>query len=221
MFTFENLDGSARNKRRLSASAVCLLVSIFAAKSFAQTQSSTTAAVKAQTPDATPPAMTALPTGVTWLYLNGKRTLAGDFTQSGTSVNYRHSTSDGYNGGTKDILFTSTAPWGLFLPYWSANYSLPNPGWTYFYVAIKPTITGDTFGIYAEKVGDVDPGCHIELVTPTGNAYGPAAKAGVWALYKVPLKDLCIEGDKALYKIAIKTHTASADSWELDALGFQ
>ncbi len=158
--------------------------------------------------------------GVTWMYLNGVQTLAGDFTGSGEATNYQHSTSSGYNGGTKDILITSSVPYGYFIPYWASNYRLPNPGYTYLLMAIKPSITGDTFGMHAERVGD-SPLPGIELITAGGNSYGPAAVAGKWAVYKVPLKDLGVYGDATLYKVVIATHTGSSDSWEMDAIGFQ
>lgn len=160
------------------------------------------------------------PSGVTWMYLNGVKTLAGDFTGNGESTNYQHATSAGYNGGTKDILITSSVPWGYFIPYWAGNYRLPNPGYTYLLLAIKPSKTGDTFGMHAERVGDAPlPG--IELVTASGNSYGPPAVAGKWGVYKVPLSDLGVYGDATLYKVVIATHTDSADSWEMDAIGFQ
>lgn len=161
-----------------------------------------------------------VPTGVTWMYLNGVKTLAGDFTQGNTSVSYQHATSAGYNSGTKDILFSATAPMGLYLPYWAANYQLPNPGWTYLLLSLKPTVTGDTFSLHAERYGDSAlPG--IELVTASANKYGPAAVGGQWGTYKVPLADLGIQGDKFLYKVVLGTHTGTPDSWEMDAIGFQ
>ena len=155
------------------------------------------------------------PTGVTWMYLNGEKTLSGDFTGNGESTNYENPTTSGFNGGTKDILITSTVPWGYFIPYWSADYKLPNPGYTNLIFSLKPTITGDTFGIHAERVGD-NPLPSIEVMN-----YGPPAVAGVWGSYKIPLKDLGVFGDATLYKVVLATHTASADSWELDAIGFE
>jgi hypothetical protein len=154
--------------------------------------------------------------GVTWMYLNGVKTLAGDFTGSGETTNYENSTTSGYNGGTKDILITSSVPYGYFIPYWSASYNLPNPGYKNLLLSIKPSITGDTFGIHAEKTGDIDPNCHIEVMN-----YGPAAVKGVWGSYVIPLTDLCVAGDASLYKVVLATHTGSADSWEIDAIGFQ
>jgi hypothetical protein len=84
--------------------------------------------------------------------------------------------------------------WCLLLALIGANYQLPNPGYTYLLLSLKPTITGDTFGIHAERVGDA-PLLGIELVTASGNSYGPAAVAGKWGSYKIPLKDLGIVGD--------------------------
>jgi hypothetical protein len=158
--------------------------------------------------------------GVTWMYLNGVKTLAGDFTGSGEATNYENSTTSGYNGDTKDILITSSVPYGYFIPYWASNYQLPNPGYTYLLLSIKSSITGDTFGIHAERDGD-SPLPGIELITGAGGTYGPAAVAGKWTSYKIPLKDLGVLGDATLYKVVIATHTGSADSWEMDAIGFQ
>jgi hypothetical protein len=158
--------------------------------------------------------------GVKWMYLNGVQTLAGDFTGSGETTNYQNSTTSGYNGGTKDILITSSVPYGYFIPYWASNYQLPNPGYTYLLLSIKPSRTGDTFGIHAERDGD-SPLPGIELITANVSSYGPVAVAGQWASYKIPLKDLGVLGDATLYKVVMATHTDAADSWELDAIGFQ
>jgi hypothetical protein len=155
------------------------------------------------------------PTGVTWMYLNGVKTLAGDFTGGGEATNYENSTTSGYNGGTKDILITSSVPWGYFIPYWDVNYHLPNLGYTKLLLSLKPSITGDTFGIHAERAGD-SPLPSIELMN-----YGPAAVAGKWGSYVIPLQDLGVLGDATLYKIVMATHTGTADSWELDAIGFE
>jgi hypothetical protein len=166
----------------------------------------------APTPTPTP---TPLPSGVTWMYLNGVQTLAGDFTGNGETVDYERATTAGFNGGTKCILVTSSVPWGYFIPYWAANYQLPNPGFTKLLLSLKPTITGDTFGIHAERVGDVGLPS-IELAS-----YGPPCVAGKWGSYVIPLKDLGVLGDATLYKVVLATHTPGPDAWALDAIGFQ
>lgn len=161
------------------------------------------------------PSPTPAPAGITWMYLNGVKTLAGDFTGQGETTDYEHATTSGFNGGTKDILITSTVPWGYFIPYWASDYKLPNPGYTHLLLSLKPTITGDTFGIHAERVGDAALPS-IDLMN-----YGPAAIAGKWGSYMIPLKDLGVAGDATLYKVVLATHLDSADAWELDAIGFQ
>jgi hypothetical protein len=157
----------------------------------------------------TPPGKT------TWMYLNGVKTLAGDFTAQGETTNYAHATSAGYNGGTKDILITSSVPWGYFLPYWAANYQLPNPGWTTLIFAIKPSLATSTFSMHAERVGD-NPLATIALA-----GYCGAFAAGKWTSCTVPLSALGVAGDKTLYKVLFQTSTAGPDSWEMDAIGFQ
>ena len=172
-------------------------------------------------PVVTPPVVTPPPTssGVTWMYLNGMKTLAGDFTGGGTQVNYSHKvTGDQLNGDTTDIQLTTSGggqEWPYFLPYFAANYKLPNPGWTKVLISIKPTVTGQSFGAHMERVGD-QPLPAVELLN-----YGPATVAGKWSSYVIPLKDLGTYGDATLYKILIQDHSATSQGFEIDALGFQ
>ncbi len=170
------------------------------------------------TPAPTPtptPTPTPAPSGVDWMYLNGVKHLAGDFTGQGETVDYAHATTAGFNGGTTDILVTSSPDWAIYIPYWQADYKLPDPGFTTLLLSLKPTITGDTFGIHAERVGDQGLPS-IELMK-----YGPAAVAGQWGSYAIPLADLGVAGDATLYKVVLQSHTASANAFELDAIGFQ
>jgi hypothetical protein len=166
-----------------------------------------------------PPPPPPPPTGVTWMYLNGVKTLAGDFTGQGTQVNYSHKvTGDQLNGGTTDIQLTTSGAgqqWPYFLPYFAADYRLPNPGWTNVLVSIKPTVTGQAFGVHMERVGD-SPLPPVELLN-----YGPPTVAGKWSSYVIPLKDLGTYGDATLYKILIQDHSATSQGFEVDALGFQ
>lgn len=153
------------------------------------------------------------------MYLNGANAVAGDFTGSGTQVNYSHTvTGDQLNGGTKDIQLTTSGAgqqWPYFLPYFAANYKLPNPGWTNVLISIKPTVTGQAFGVHMERVGD-QPLPSVELLN-----YGPPTVAGKWSSYVIPLKDLGTYGDATLYKILIQDHSATSTGWEVDAFGFQ
>lgn len=166
------------------------------------------------TPPPPPP-----PPGVTWMYLNGVKTLAGDFTGANTHVDYNHAvTGNQLNGSTRDIQLTTSGvgvQWPYFLPYFSADYKLPNPGWTKLLISIKPTVSGQVFGCHMERVGD-QPLPSVELM-----AYGPASIAGVWASYVIPLKDLGTLGDATLYKLLLQDHSATSAGWEMDAIGFQ
>lgn len=165
------------------------------------------------TPTPTPP-----PTGVMWGYFNGQWAWAGDFTGAGTAVNYHHATTSGLHGHTQDIQLTTSGAgvaWPYWLPYFAPNYKLPNPGYTKLLLSIKPTVTGQAFGIHMERVGDL-PLPSIELMN-----YGPASVAGVWASYVVPLKDLGTLGDPTLYKFLIQDHSATSAGWEIDEVGFQ
>jgi hypothetical protein len=170
------------------------------------------------------PAPTPTPTGATaWGYLNGVLYWAGDFTQGNTSVNYHHATAAGFNSHTQDILFTATAPYGLFLPYFAANFSYPNNGFTKLLITLKPQYSGQSFAIFMMRAGDIDPGqqYHKALLS-----YGPATVAGKWGSYVIPLADLGTLNDSYLYKLEIQdqTSTTSTNSptyWEMDSLGFQ
>jgi hypothetical protein len=155
------------------------------------------------------------PPGVTWMYLNGVKTLAGDFTANGETTNYANKTTSGLNGDTTDILITSSVPWGYFLPYWAGNYMLPNPGYTTLIFSIKATLNGDTFNMHAERVGD-NPLPSIALA-----AYCGTFAAGKWTSCSVPLSALGVAGEKTLYKVLFQTATAGPDNWEMDAIGFQ
>jgi hypothetical protein len=165
------------------------------------------------------PVTTPPPPGVTWMYLNGVKTLAGDFTGANTHVDYNHTvTGAQFNGHTQDIQLTTSGTgvqWPYFLPYFAADYKLPNPGYTKLLISIKPTVSGQVFGMHMERVGD-QPLASVELMS-----YGPASVAGVWASYAIPLKDLGTLGDATLYKLLLQDHSATSAGWEMDALGFQ
>jgi hypothetical protein len=151
--------------------------------------------------------------GVTWMYLNGAKTAAADF--SGSTTNWFNATSAGYNGSKTDIKVSG----GCFIPVWAGNYQLPNPGWSYFLIAMKPS-SSNSVGIHFEpRVNgtDADIYPHINLADSSGK-YGPAPQAGVWASYKIPLADLGVPPGTPLYKAVMACDGAT---YELDAIGFQ
>jgi hypothetical protein len=160
------------------------------------------------TPTPTPP-----PSGVKWMYLNGVKTAAADF--SGSTTNWFNSTSAGYNGGTKDIKVSG----GCFIPVWASNYQLPNPGYTYLLIAMKPS-SSNPVGIHLEpriNGSDADIYPHINLADSNAK-YGPMPRAGVWASYKIPLADLGVPPGTPLYKAVMACDGAT---YEFDAIGFQ
>ena len=159
------------------------------------------------------PTPTPTPAGVTWMYLNGVKTAAADF--SGSTTNWFNATTAGYNGGKTDIKVAN----GCFIPVWAANYQLPNPGWTYFLIAMKPS-SSNAVGIHFEpriNGADADIYPHINLADASAK-YGPAPQAGVWASYKIPLADLGVPPGTPLYKAVMACDGAE---YEFDALGFQ
>lgn len=153
------------------------------------------------------------PPGTVWMYLNGVKTAAADF--SGNSTNWFNATTAGYNGGKTDIKVSG----GCFIPVWASNYQLPNPGWHYFVISMKPT-SANAVGIHFEpriNGGDADIYPHIDLASSLAK-YGPAPRAGVWASYKIPFTDLGVPPGTALYKAVLACDGAT---YEFDAMGFQ
>jgi hypothetical protein len=171
----------------------------------------------------TPPAANVNVANVFWGYNNGVRGFAGDFTQSGTTVNY----SDNTGSTGTDILFTSPGPWGLFLPYFASNYALPvpTPPWTHLTIALKPSIANQIWNLWFEKVGDTSVGNTV--IIGADGKYGPAPQANVWAFYNIPFTDLGIDKETALYKFGIQDHAldstgnaVQSNHWWMDKIGF-
>lgn len=220
--------------KKLFALALLLLVGVAAADTVipvppqACTAVVTCTGVTITVPDSSPPPLTCVPPqilqngvcitpvpppGTAWMYLNGVKTAAADF--SGSSTSWFNATTAGYNGGKTDIKVSG----GCFIPVWASNYQLPNPGWRYFLISMKPT-SGNAVGIHFEprvNGGDADIYPHIDLASSLAK-YGPAPRAGVWASYKIPLADLGVPPGTALYKAVLACDGAA---YEFDAIGFQ
>ena len=148
------------------------------------------------------------------MYLSGVKTAATDF--SGSTTKWFSSTVSGLNGSTTDIKVSG----GCFIPVWASNYQLPNPGYKYFLISVKPS-TSNPIGIHFEpriNNGDADIYPHINLADSNA-VYGPAPRAGVWASYKVPLSDLGVKSaNEPLYKMV---GMCDGSTYEIDAIGFQ
>lgn len=162
-----------------------------------------------------PPPVVPPSTGTTWGYYSGQWNWAGDFTQNGTSVNY-HDTTGMPMSGSQDILFTSTVPWGLWLPYFSSSYMYPNPGYRHVTLSIKTTAANQSiFTFYFVRVGDKPTGVGVVLAPK----YGPMPVVGQWETYVVPLVDVGI-GTESLYKFGVQDQSGTAGKFYIDNVGF-
>lgn len=152
-------------------------------------------------------------TGIVYGYRNGVLSWGGDFTQGNTSVNYRDTVGD---PGSLDIAFTSTAAYGLYLPYFgqpSANFLIPNPGYKALTFALKPTKAGARFTVMFVRSNDAPTNCVAIL--------SPAPTVGQFTTYTLALSDLCVATDAQLYKFVLQDATgATSNKWYLKDLGF-
>lgn len=159
-------------------------------------------------PPTPPPA-----SGIVYGYQNGVFSWGGDFTQTGTSVNYHDTVGD---PGRQDIAFSSSVQWGLYLPYFgsqSANYLIPNPGYKALTFGLKTTRAAGPFTVYFIRSGDLPTNCSVTL--------SPAPQPGVWVTYTVSLASLCVATDKQLYKFGLQDHSGVAPTvWYMRDLGF-
>lgn len=166
----------------------------------------------------TPPVVSPPSTGVVWGYKNGVMSWAGDFTQQNTTVNYHDTVGD---PGSQDILFTQSASWGLYLPYFSGNFSYPNQGFKALTIDLKPTLPGQAWQLFFITVGDNALPNICTVVVP--GKYGAATKVGGWATYVIPLKDVCQDAAASLYKFGLQDQTPgspSKNAWYIRNMGF-
>jgi len=128
-----------------------------------------------------------------WVYHNGVFSWAGDY--SDVTLNYK-STAGVPEDGAYDISVTAKTSYGYAQPYSGAPAA---PEWAadigafkYMILDLKPTIANQTWRlniISRLPQGDV----YNNKVVILPGAYGPAAVAGKWGHYKVPLNpDLAI-----------------------------
>lgn len=160
-----------------------------------------------------PPVVTPPPVpGVTYGYKDGAFTWGGDFTQNNTSVDYKDTAGD---PGHLDIAFTSTQAYGLYLPYFgpsTANFLIPNPGYTSLTLALKPTQAGGKFTVMFVRSNDVPTNCVVNL--------SPAPVVGQFTVYTLSLKALCVDTDAKLYKFVLQDQSGHSNKWYMKDLGF-
>jgi L,D-peptidoglycan transpeptidase YkuD (ErfK/YbiS/YcfS/YnhG family) len=159
------------------------------------------------------------PPNAFWIYYNGVFNWGGDYSYVAT-INY-NDTAGGPLSGPHDIAVTLTGAYGAWQPYAGGTVPLWNfndSGYTYLTFAFKPTVNNQQAQIYFMKVGDIPVGIDID---PFNGQYGPAPKAGVWATYKIPLKDLGVF-NTSVYKFAIQDQTGLGhNTFYLDNVGFE
>lgn len=161
-------------------------------------------------PNTTPPP----PPGTFWIYYNGIFTWAGDFSYA-AKINYEDTTGVPLSGHF-DIAMT-TSSWGAWQPYGcngtgnpapecKAVFSFDSAGYTKLTFALKPSYAGARYQVQFVGVGDVQLNCSKSLT----NTYGPTPQQGVWAVYTIPLSDLCVGGGINIYKFAIQDESGKS-----------
>jgi hypothetical protein len=149
-----------------------------------------------------PPGGTAASTSPN-VYANGEFYWKGDFDFDGTNA-YGDTSgdpeADAAGPGSLDVEWT--APGGGWQPYApAAAYDL-SP-YQYMEVDLKASSNNKTWVIYFEKVGDVGVGAQVTLPSDKNGTYGPAAVAGEWVHYKIPLKNMNV-GPQTANPIVLK-----------------
>ncbi len=160
------------------------------------------------------PAAASTVAGTSWVYYNGALVWPGDYSFS-VNVNYKDTSGHPLSGAydTKISLF---GPWGGWQPY-GPNKDFNTRGYTKLTFALKPTQENQQWNLYFVGVGDRSLGsnCAVNVLN-----YGPAPVVGKWAVYTVPLSNLCVSNTSA-YKFAIHDETGSSyNVWYVDNVGF-
>ena len=149
----------------------------------------------------------------------------GDFDYGGMTSDY-HDVTGSPQGGTGDILNTVSGAFAGWLP-WAGNlctqWNMWAGAYNYISLDLKPSAPGQTWNIYAVRVGDVSISRPATYSNDVGH-YGPAPAVGVWATYKVPLVVFLEDNtsgatvlQQAMYKFASTDQTGSASNhWWVD-----
>lgn len=168
------------------------------------------------------------------VYSNGTFNWGGDFDYGGLQSDYQDTTG-GSNGDAKDIKVTVDGAYGGWLPY-SGNLVTQWNMWAgafgYLELDLKPTISGQKWGMSFVRVGDVP------IYDDTGTSpgidladYGPAPVANTWGHYKIPLQDVLTDYgpagtgpavlENAIYKFGLQDKTGNASgTWYIDNVVF-
>jgi hypothetical protein len=157
-----------------------------------------------------------------WVYDDGVFNWGGDYSFAATP-NYKD-TAGAPEDGPFDIAVTVTGAWGGFQPYAGGTvptWDFDDAAYTYLVMDLKPTVDNQSWNCLFHAVGDVQIGNGVDILD-----YGPKPTKGVWAHYKIPLKDLGVYDNGAptysgVYKFFIQDQTGLASNvFYVDKLGF-
>jgi hypothetical protein len=160
------------------------------------------------------------------VYVNGVFYWMGDYNYSGTSA-YCDKTGDPQGDsagpGPCDVMFVNgNGQHGGWQPY-VPNGKFDLSAYNYMYVDLKPTQAGASWNMYYEKVGDVGVGVQITLPADANGTYGPAPQPGVWATYKIPLKNLNVGPQTAnpiVFKFCIQDYLPGPNTTYINNVHF-
>jgi hypothetical protein len=152
-----------------------------------------------------------------YVYVNGQFYWEGDYSYGGQALNYTDTTGKPANG-TYDVMWTAEPSAGGWQPY-SPGKNFDTSAYRYIYVDLKPTRSGQTFGMSFALVGDVAAtgpyGGAVTLPSDANGTYGPVPQVGVWATYKIPLVYMNVGAGSPnlnIYKFQIWSTTYYADN---------
>lgn len=165
------------------------------------------------------------PPNAAWVYYNGVFNWSGTFNYAGAASNFRDTSGVPLSGGF-DIAWSNG---GGFQPYYNAGCALVGgvannscfdlTPYTAFVIAIKPTATGQVWGLGLSSAGDTPDGAYITDISP----YGPAVPVvGQWNVYKVPLSAFSLTTLKILkWRLQNQSSVNATSLTYLDNAGFQ
>jgi hypothetical protein len=155
-------------------------------------------------------------TSTSWVYYNGSFDWPTDYSFA-ASLDYRDKTGEP-RSGAYDIKVQVTGAWGGWSPV-ANNFVFNDKAYNHLTLSLKPTVANQTWKIYFVGAGGQP---LANECTRSVNAYGAAPVLGQWKTYTIPLSDLCVAGDAAVYKFAVQDTTGLSDNtWFVDNVGFE
>lgn len=146
------------------------------------------------------------------VYMGGIFYWQGDFNYGGGGCSYADTSGHPVNS-PYDVMLYGGCAWQPYSP--GSDYDLT--GDTFMVFDLKPTIAGDSWVVYYEKVGDLSVNAQAVAPSDANGTYGPTPVVGKWATYKVPLENMNVgpgTDNVHIYKFCIKSQTnSSANTW--------